>query len=123
MLVKPKQDAHAALVKDGSYKARLTDVKAFANTYGERLGFQFTIDGGPYDGSKVLRSTATQLTKQSKLCEVIEGVAGRPLTPDELTKGFDVDQLIGRECNILVLQSRSKTGQVYSNVERVFQPS
>ena len=121
MLLKPKQTATTTLLKDGTYRAKLTDVKAFTNSYGERLGFQFTIDGGPYDGSKVLRSTATQLSKQSKLAEVLEGIAGRPLTHDELSKGFDVDQLIGKECSILVLQSKSKTGQTYSNVERVFQ--
>lgn len=120
MLVKPKTP-QAALVQDGTYLAMLTDVKAFTNNYGDRLGFEFTVKGGPYDGSKVMRSTALVLSKMSKLAEVIEGVSGRHLTPDELAAGFDVETLIGRECQILVLQSRSKTGATYSNVERVFQ--
>ena len=34
--------------------------------------------------------------------------------------GFDMDELIDKECNILVLQSKSKAGVTYSNVERVF---
>jgi hypothetical protein len=68
----------------------------------------------------VLRSTAPQLTRQSKLAEVIEGITGRELTDKELQGGFDLDELLDAACNILVLQSKSKTGAVYSNVERVF---
>jgi hypothetical protein len=67
-----------------------------------------------------MRSTAPQLTKQSKLAEVIEGILGRELTAKELQGGFDLENLIDKECSILVLQSKSKTGAVYSNVERVF---
>jgi hypothetical protein len=63
---------------------------------------------------------APQLTKQSKLAEVIEGILGRELNTKELQGGFDLEDLIDKECSILVLQSKSKTGAVYSNVERVF---
>ncbi len=67
-----------------------------------------------------MRSTAPQLTARSKLAEVIEGITGKPLTPEQISKGFDLEELQDCACNILVLQSRSKTGAVYSNVERVF---
>lgn len=118
--VKPRAAASAALVKDGTYRAVVSSLKQFSNAYGERVGFEFCIKGGQFDGEKVMRSTATQLSKQSKLAEVIEGILGRELTDKELQGGFDLDDLIDRECNILVLQSKSKTGAVYSNVERVF---
>ena len=121
LVVKQKDAASAARLKDGSYKAVLTDIRPFANTYGQRIGFEFTISGGQFDGEKVMRSTAPQLTKQSKLTEVIEGILGRDLTDKELQGGFDLEELIDVTCNILVLQSKSKTGAVYSNVERVFQ--
>ena len=120
-VVKPKAPTPAATVKDGTYPAAVTGIKQFANTYGERIGFEFTITSGPFEGQKVLRSTAPQLTRQSKLAEVIEGITGRELTDKELTGGFDLEELIDVTCNILVLQSKSKTGAVYSNVERVFQ--
>lgn len=120
ILVKPREAAPAASVKDGTYKATLTNVKQFSNNYGERVGFEFTIGGGEYAGQSVMRSTAPQLTKQSKLAEVIEGILGRELTDKELQGGFDLEDLIDKECSILVLQSRSKAGAVYSNVERVF---
>ena len=119
--VNPRAATPAASIKDGTYRATVSNLKQFANTYGERIGFEFTISGGQFDGEKVMRSTAPQLTKQSKLAEVIEGILGRGLTDKELQGGFDLEELIDATCNILVLQSKSKTGAVYSNVERVFQ--
>ena len=66
-------------------------------------------------------ATAPELaTVAAQLAEVIEGILGRDLTDKELQGGFDLDELIDKECSILVLQSKSKTGAVYSNVERVF---
>lgn len=118
--VKPKAAPAAAVIKDGTYRATVSNLKQFANTYGERIGFEFTIQGGQFDGERVMRSTAPQLSKQSKLAEVIEGILGRELTDKELQGGFDLDELIDKECSILVLQSKSKTGAVYSTVERVF---
>ena len=118
--VKPKAATPAASIKDGTYRATVSNLKQFANTYGERIGFEFTIQGGQFDGERVMRSTAPQLTKQSKLAEVIEGILGRELNAKELQGGFDLEDLIDKECSILVLQSKSKTGAVYSNVERVF---
>ena len=118
--VKPKAATPAATIKDGTYRATVSNLKQFANTYGERIGFEFTIQGGQFDGERVMRSTAPQLSKQSKLAEVIEGILGRALTDKELQGGFDLEELIDKECSILVLQSKSKTGAVYSNVERVF---
>lgn len=68
--VKPKAATQAALIKDGTYRAVVSNLKQFANTYGERVGFEFTIKGGQFDGERVMRSTAPQLSKQSKLAEV-----------------------------------------------------
>ena len=116
----PTAAAPGAAIKDGTYRAKVSNLKAFANAYGQRVGFEFSIQGGQFDGQKVMRSTAPQLTRQSKLAEVIEGILGRELTAKELQGGFDLEDLIDRECSILVLQSKSKTGAVYSNVERVF---
>ena len=119
-VVKHQQTAPVAQIKDGTYRATVSGIRQFSNTYGLRIGFEFTVKGGQFDGATVMRSTAPQLTKQSKLAQVIEGVLGRELTAKEIGAGFDLEELIDRECNILVLQSKSKAGAVYSNVERVF---
>ena len=119
-VVKHQQTAPVAQDKDGTYRATVSAIRQFSNTYGLRIGFEVTVQGGQFDGATVMRSTAPQLTKQSKLAQVIEGVLGRELTAKEIGAGFDLEQLIDMECNILVLQSKSKAGAVYSNVERVF---
>jgi hypothetical protein len=67
-----------------------------------------------------MRSTNPILTAKSKLAEVLNGLLGRELTQDEINKGVDVEQMIGTECNVLVLNNKSKTGAIYSNVERIF---
>ena len=41
--VKPKAAPAAALIKDGTYRATVSNLKQFANTYGERIGFEFTL--------------------------------------------------------------------------------
>ena len=84
IVVANRASAPVAALKDGTYKATLTNIKQFSNTYGQRIGFEFTVLGGPADGEKVMRSTAPQLTKQSKLAEVIEGMLGRDLTDKEI---------------------------------------
>jgi len=119
MLLKPKSAA-AVAVPDGTYKATLSKVSQFDNAYGHRIGFEFTLAGKGVEGEKVMRSTAPNLSATSKLADVLRGLLGRELTAKELEAGVDVEQLIGTTCSVMVLQSRSKSGAVYSNVERIF---
>ncbi len=72
------------------------NIKTFANNYGERVGFEFTIRGSQFDGEKITRSTASQINKRSKLTEVIQGILGRELTGKELQDGFDLKDLINK---------------------------
>lgn len=120
VVVKGIKPTPASNIKDGTYPAAVTGIRQFTNTYGERIGFEFTIMSGPFKGEKVMRSTAPQLTNKSKLAEVIQGVTGHELTPEQINKGFDLEQLIDSACNILVINAKSKSGAVYPNVERVF---
>ena len=120
LMVKKKEVVLPLLIRNGTYRTTVSNIKTFANNFGERIGFEFTISGSQFDGEKITRSTASQINKQSKLTEVIQGILGRELTGKELQDGFDLKDLINKECNILVLQSKSQTGVVYPNVERVF---
>lgn len=119
MLLKPKSAA-AVVVPDGTYKATLSKVTQFDNAYGRRIGFEFTLQDKGVDGQKVMRSTAPNLSATSKLADVLRGLLGRELTATELANGVDVEKLIGTACSVMVLQARSKSGAVYSNVERIF---
>lgn len=120
ILLKPKPKEQADLVPDGSYKAELTKINQFQNAYGERIGFEFTLKDKAVAGLKVMRSTSPQLSASGKLADVLRGILGRELTAAELSKGIDVDSLVGMECGVLVLQARAKNGNIYSNVERIF---
>ena len=115
-----KRSDAPSLIRNGTYRAIVSNIKTFANNYAERIRFDFTIELPTTDGEKIIRSTASQINKQFKLMKVIQGILGRELTDKELLDGFDLKDLINKECNILVLQSKGKTGVVYPNVERIF---
>ena len=120
MLFKPKSKETAAVVPDGTYKAALSKVTQFENSYGTRVGFEFTLKGNGVDGAKVMRSTSPNLSPSGKLADVLRGLLGRDLQPAEIDSGIDVEKLIGTECSVLVLTSKGKNGNTYSNVERIF---
>ncbi len=67
------------------------------------------------DGLSVMRSTTPNLTHKSKLAEILSGLGIK-----ELTGSMDIEELIGAECQLLIMQSKGKNGQTYSNVEKVF---
>jgi len=121
IVLKPKSNNEAVGVPEGIHKATLSKVTQFTNAYGLRVGFEFTLHGKDVEGKAVMRSTNPVLTAKSKLAEVLNGLLGRELTIDEINSGYDVDKLIGKDCNVLVLNNKGKNGAVYSNVERIFQ--
>ena len=120
MLLKPKSKEAAVVVPDGTYRDTLTKVTQFENGYGERIGFEFTLQGKGVDGTKVMRSTSPNLSPSGKLADLLRGLLGRDLKPSETDSGVDVEKLIGTECSVLVLTGRGKNGHAYSNVERIF---
>ena len=121
IILKPKNAAQPAIVPEGTYKATLSNIKQFQNTFGDRIGFEFTLHGEKVEGMKVMRSTNPILATKSKLSEVVNGLIGRDLTHAEISQGIDLEQFIGKLCNVLVLNGKNKNGSTYSNVDRVFQ--
>ena len=121
IVLKPKSEVKTVTVPDGTYKATLSKVTQFTNSFGLRVGFEFTLHGSSVEGEKVMRSTNPVLTAKSKLAEVITGMTGKELTSAEIAKGVDVEKFLGMDCTVLVLTSKSKNGATYSNIERIFQ--
>lgn len=115
----PPPTSTASVIPSGVYHAKLSDIRQFENTYGPRIGFEFTIEGGDSDGEKVMRSTSANLTRQSKLADMIRMLQGS-LSDEELAVGVDIEELIGTHCKVLVSQSQGRNGHVYSNVDQVF---
>ena len=106
-------------VRDGVYPATLTAVKQFENSYGARLGFEFTL-GGDAQGQTVMRSTTPKMTPKSKLAEMLRGLVGREIDSMDMECGFDLETLVGTDCQVIIRQSQGKNGKFYSNVESVF---
>jgi len=120
MLLKPKSKEGAMVVPDGTYRATLSKVTQFDNSYGQRIGFEFTLQGNGVEGAKVMRSTSPNLSPSGKLADVMRGLLGRDLMQAEIESGIDAEKLIGTDCSVLVLSAKGKNGNTYSNVERIF---
>lgn len=120
VMTKPKPEREPELVASGVYQAELTEVKTFTNSFGERIGFVFTLRGGDTEGKSLMRSCSPQLTRNSKLGEILKGLLKRELTEAEMRKGLDLETLIGTRCQVLVVNEQGKTGHRYSNIGQVF---
>lgn len=115
VMLKPKTPIAAPKVADGIYPATLTKVTSFSNVYGQRIGFEFTLDSG----EKIMRSTSPVLSEKGHLTNVLQGLLGRELTRAEIEGGVDAEELVGTCCQVLVVKSKSKAGAVFSNIEKV----
>ena len=113
-IVKPyKSDTQPTVVSPGIHEAVLTKVNSFENHWGERFGFEFTLKA---TWETILRTTTSKLTPRSKLAELLQEMTKEPMTA--ITE-IDLDDLVGRECEILVKNTKGKNGLTYSNVEHV----
>ncbi len=107
------------IAQEGIHSATLTNVKEFSNAYGQRIGFEFTLE----NNSILMRSTNVLLSEKSNLADVIRGLKGRTLNPNEFEDGIDLHNLIGTKCQVFVSNSSSKNGIMYSKVEKIFNPT
>lgn len=123
IMAMPKPSREAPVIPDGTYRARLEEVRQFQNAFGDRLGFCFDILEGAQAGTRLMRSTSAMLGAKGQLHQVVTGLLGRELTSREISTGLDLAGLVGTEAQILVMQAKGKSGQVYSNIERIFRPS
>ncbi|MGE5445261.1 MAG: hypothetical protein ACM3SR_11785, partial [Ignavibacteriales bacterium] len=72
-------------------------------------------DGMPI---RVFTEAGNTLTRKSKLRKIVEGILGRTLTKEEV-QGFDLETLIGLDCQIVVKHEEGLDGNTYSRVETV----
>lgn len=71
---------------------------------------------------QVSRRFTLSLDDKSALKPFLESWRGRKFTREE-TEGFDVEKLIGANCQIQVLHNIKSEGEVYANVQAVVPPS
>jgi hypothetical protein len=66
----------------------------------------------------VLRRFTPSLHKKSNLRPTLEAWRGRKFTDEEL-KGFDIEKLIGANCQLQICHNISSEGDTYANVQAV----
>jgi hypothetical protein len=66
----------------------------------------------------VLRRFTPSLHKKANLRGILESWRGRKFTEEEL-KGFDIEKLIGANCQLQICHNISSEGDTYANVQAV----
>lgn len=113
MTIQPEQNE--SLIENGTYQATLTDVFRFTNSFGQRIGFEFTLHGRNIEGRTITRTTTTKLADKSKLGETVKALARR----NEPTLQ-SLESLIGTRCILLIVQQRNRQGKSFNSVDRIF---
>jgi len=71
------------------------------------------------DGIKVMRFAPPELTPDNELADVLRELLGRDIEEHEMSSSVDMQQMIGTERDVLVLQLKGRGGQPYSIVEKI----
>ena len=66
----------------------------------------------------VMNRYTLSLNQKSRLRPLLEAWRGRKFTEEEL-KGFDLEKLVGVNCQVQVVHTLGDEGQVYANVQAV----
>jgi hypothetical protein len=104
-----------AIVPQGIHPARLIEVRRFNNSFGERVGLVFEITGGTHRGAQVMESATLKNNPRSKLADLLRGIGGGGEV--ELLAAND---LIGRDCKILIKHEQNRQGKSYAAVSQTF---
>ena len=102
------------LIENGTYQATLTDVFRFNNSFGQRIGFEFTLHGRNIEGRKITRTTTTKLARKSKLAETLKALSRHNMAVQPF------EALIGTRCIVLIIQQRNQQGRMFNSVDRIF---
>ncbi len=106
-------------VKPGGYRARIKALTRRASQFREgeqAVVVEFEIQDGEHRG-RVLRKTYSQrLTPRAKLTALVSRLMG-PLKDGQVV---DLLQLIGRECEIVVVTGEGQDGRTFAKIADVF---
>lgn len=70
----------------------------------------------------LLKRYTLSLHEKANLRRELETWRGRKFTPDEL-QGFDLEKLLGANCQLQVIHNIKDEGQVYANVQAIVPPA
>ncbi len=111
-------------IPEGVYKAAVIKIDEGSGEYGDYLKFMFEIIDGDQKGvSKTLvaskKLSSSKSGKNSKLLDIVKA-----LTKTEPRAGetLDIENLIGKSCQIVVKNGKEKDGVTYQNINTVLPP-
>jgi hypothetical protein len=86
-----------------------------------KLGIELneTYTEGNYAGERITRYVefTLSLSDKGRLLPVIESLLCRALTEDEKENGFDVEKLIGKNCQVTIIHKTSNNGNQYADTK------
>ena len=106
----------------GLHSAKVKAIESFTHdAWGDRVKFIFETDvvGKEEQNLSVFHEASLNLSPKAKLSGIIESILGRPITPDERKNGFDVESLLGMNCQISVKHRLAQTGNEYAFVDAI----
>jgi len=96
-------------IQPGIYNAKISEIKKESGPYGQYLKFNFIITDGELHGWRFYGIVKPTSFKQSKFFRWISTIMGY-----EPTDEFSVDDLIGKQCKILLDKKRKNQKTYYS---------
>lgn len=130
LIVRRPRTVHA-LAPEGTSSAVLCDIQdlglmstAYGPRHKVRLVWQLdAVDPEAGRRVEVARLYTLSLHERAALRQDLERWRGRKFTDAELDAGFDLERLLGVNCQVIVSHSLSDNGTTYANVERVLPPA
>lgn len=106
----------------GLHRAKVKEITQLTHdAWGQRvkLVFETNVVGEEGENLIVFNEASLKLSPKSKLTSIVEGILGRPVTPDERKNGFDVLSLLGKTCKVSVKHKFSQAGNEYAYVDAI----
>ncbi|MEZ4600580.1 MAG: hypothetical protein R2940_12400 [Syntrophotaleaceae bacterium] len=102
------------LIPPGIYQAELTRVLRYQTLTSKRVGFEFTIRGGPADGAVIIQSAVINYNPKSRLTATIKALCG-----NEQVRPSKLRYLVGTKRPVLVIQGKSRHGTIFNYIDRI----
>lgn len=115
------KETESVMVPEGLYKATVKQIEEGTGTFGDYLKFIFEISEGENKGVTKSSIASKKLTrsksgKASKLYDYVEAITKVTPTAGE---DLDIEQLLGKPCQILVKNDKEKDGITYQSISMV----
>lgn len=115
------KETESVMIPEGLYKATVKQIEEGTGNFGDYLKFIFEISEGEFMGvikntiaSKKL--TTSKSGKSSKLYDIVEAINKEKPTANE---DLDIEELLGKSCQILVKNDKEKDGITYQSISMV----